>query len=206
MAELEENGHDYHILEEATEQILSVPGLTLEIGLRAGGGTKRILETLARAPHQPRTHIALDPYGQIPYNLTEHRRGLILDYTNQMKNEAMIGIHQLCMQYPHINFLFFPLEDTEFFSRFANGVPLYFDQRKEIVNQYALVHFDGPHTTEQTLLEAVFFAQRAAPGAVFVFDDVNGFYHHDVVQRWMLINRWEIIAQTKWKISYKHMN
>lgn len=203
MFELIENGHDYHVLEQAAQDITNVPGITLEIGLRAGGGTLRILQVLAQHIHIPRTHVALDPYGQIPYNLTEHRRNIILDYTNQMKNQTIAELHRYCADHPHINFVFLPLEDTEFFTRFGSGIPLYTDQKKEICNQYALVHFDGPHTTEQTLIEAVFFSERASPGAIFVFDDVEGFYHHDVIQNWMLRQGWSIHIHTNWKIAYR---
>ena len=37
--------------------------------------------------------------------------------------------------------------------------------------KYGLVHFDGPHKTADVLTETVFFATRAAPGAVFIYDD-----------------------------------
>ena len=38
---------------------------------------------------------------------------------------------------------------------------------------YAFVHFDGPHMSKDVLTEAVWFANRAAPRARFVFDDTD---------------------------------
>ena len=40
---------------------------------------------------------------------------------------------------------------------------------------YAFVHFDGPHMSKDVLTEAVWFANRAAPHARFVFDDTDKF-------------------------------
>lgn len=48
--------------------------------------------------------------------------------------------------------LFFPLEDTEFFKRYCDGIPIY-DEYKRIVNKYAMVFLDGPHTTELDQLD-----------------------------------------------------
>ena len=42
---------------------------------------------------------------------------------------------------------------------------------RELLNEYGLVHFDGPHKTTDVLNETIFFAERSAPGSLFIFDD-----------------------------------
>lgn len=45
---------------------------------------------------------------------------------------------------------------------------------------YNLVHFDGPHMSKDVMTEAVWFANRAAPRARFIFDDYKK-YQMDVI-------------------------
>ena len=183
---------DYHVIEHATEFIKNVPGLTCEIGLRTGGGTKIILETIQRTHPQIRTHISIDPYGSLPYVDYMNKWPDQGPYHNEMMRQAMVDLYSLLAAKPRVNFLFFPMEDTEFFKRFGDGVPVYLEGRKKIISQYALVVFDGPHTAEQTLAEAKFFTPRTAIGAILVFDDTGGdFYDHSVVDQYVTANGWE---------------
>jgi hypothetical protein len=50
-------------------------------------------------------------------------------------------------------------------------VPIYHRGQKKVMNVYDFVFFDGPHTTEKVLEEAMFFAIRSRDGTRFVFDD-----------------------------------
>jgi hypothetical protein len=47
------------------------------------------------------------------------------DYTNNMRDRIMISMSQYCIENPNINFYLYPMEDTEFFKRFADGVALF---------------------------------------------------------------------------------
>jgi hypothetical protein len=58
-----------------------------------------------------------------------------------------------------VNFQFFNLEDTEFFERYAEGVPVY-NQVKTIWKTYSFVHFDGPHAFDSLMTEIDFFYKR----------------------------------------------
>jgi hypothetical protein len=200
--EFEDNCFDYETLYQAALMVTQVPGMTCEIGLRAGGGTKRILDALQTYP-APRTHIAIDPYGEIPYFWKENFVPPESDYTNDMKDRVMISISQYCLENPNINFILFPIEDYEFFKRYADGVPIYFNRRKEIINQYSLVHFDGPHTLEITFNETLFFASRASKGAVFVYDDVENYYNHSIIRSYLLHEGWIPLRSTEFKSSYQ---
>ena len=201
-------GQDYDLLTEAAKSIVGVPGLTVEVGLHRGGGSKYIIDALVET-NQKRTHIAIDPYGQIPYP-SDKKEDHNYDYHNEHKRQTMIAIHEYLQDKPDINFCLFVLEDTEFFKRFRDGVPVYFNHTKEIVNQYALVYFDGPHTTSATLLEAEFFAERAPVGACFVFDDTNlskdgtpAWYDHTKIREYLESHGWVVLREGVTKMSYR---
>ena len=83
-----------------------------------------------------------------------------------------------------LEFLYFPLEDTEFFKRYSDGVPIY-DEEKRIENQYKLVFFDGPHQYEPVKVEVDFFIDKIPSGGVMVFDDWE-WYDHSKIQTILL--------------------
>ena len=195
------DGEDYYVLVNAARAIKGVEGLSLEIGLRAGGGSCFIMETFLRNADFGRTHIAVDPYGNIPYPLTE-KQTKPFDYTTYMMKQAMIDVYSK-FQGMDINFLFFPLEDTEFFQAFSLGVPVYYASEKKKINEYALVHFDGPHTTDAVMGATHFFEPRAVSGAQFVYDDINYYYDHQVIHRYLENSGWEPVEETIYKASYR---
>jgi cephalosporin hydroxylase len=186
---------DYDLLAAAAQRTSSLPGISCEIGLRRGGGSSYIMSMLPPGS----THIAIDPYGNIEYAQTDHSV-VRLDYTNGMRDEAVrdvIVFAYRCM----VNFLFFNMEDTEFFARFADGVPVY-DETKRIVNEYRLVHFDGPHQVDAVIREVEFFAPRAVVGCEFVFDDV-WFYDHARVHNVLVGLGWSQLPSAKSRLVYR---
>jgi hypothetical protein len=197
---LETDSFDYEVLTEAVKLVANVPGMTCEVGLRAGGGSQFIMQGL-KDTNQEKTHIAIDPYGNIEYEAHDNVFGRI-GYTNELRDDCMVNIYRIAQQLS-INFLFFPLEDTEFFKRYSDGVPIY-QYNKTINNQYSLVLFDGPHATTSVVAEFNFFNERAPSGAVFVFDDITH-YDHNSVEKNYLFPGWELITKTKYKASYKKL-
>lgn len=169
---------DYHLLTKGVELSKNIEGLTCEIGLRRGGGTKFILDALQR--FGKKVHIAIDPYGSIEY---EHKEGefVHLDYTNEMRDECLTNLYAYTRQL-QIPFIFFNLEDTEFFKRYSDGVPVYANE-KQILNTYSFVHYDGPHAVKPLLAEIDFFLPRTPNGGCWVFDDIRGYYDHDVIEK-----------------------
>jgi hypothetical protein len=119
-----------------------------------------------------------------------------------MQKETLELMYRFISQYPQINFLFFPLEDWEFFNRFQDGVPVYVNGSKQVINQYALVHFDGPHTTDIVLGETMFFIDKIPVGGALVYDDVTHFYDHNKIDDYLKKNRWKPLTETNVKISY----
>ena len=197
----ERDSGDYNILAEAVS-LAPADGLFLEIGLRRGGGMKVILDGIADRGIDA-TIVSLDCYGHMPYMYREGLRD-DFDYTNGMRNETLPGIYDYIRD-KSINFLFFNLEDTEFFARFSDGVPLYISKQKVIASKYGFAHIDAQHTLEATLKAARFLLNgRDMPGSCLCFDDVFG-YDHDAVETILLHNGYETITRGHHKAAYRRL-
>jgi len=184
-----------------------MPGLSCEIGLRRGGGTQYMIDGLIGKTINKlkpiRTHIAIDPFGGIPYYEKENKLRTDEAYPNDMMKEALTDLYTYVQKKP-INFVFFQMEDTEFFNRFKDGVPVYGEGTKKTVNEYAIVYFDGPHTVQATLEETYFFHERTKKGAMFVYDDVSNYYYdHLKIREFLHANGWEETKRTNLKAVYK---
>lgn len=196
---LETDSFDYDVLYNAAKSVVNVDGLLCEIGIRRGGSLKYIIDGVSSNKHK--TIIAIDPYGNIDYASEETVFGK-LDYTNDMKNESMPHIYDY-VKNKNINLVFFNLEDTEFFKRFFDGVPVY-NENKTIINNYSLVFFDGPHDLESIKTEINFFMSRINKDSVFVFDDIES-YNHRIVHDYLLNNNFILleVGLNNRKLSYK---
>lgn len=189
---------DYHILANATAMIGNIDGLTCEIGVREGGSTQIILDTLKKT-QQNKIHVAIDPFGNIDYEHWENRKEK-LDYTNKMKNNMLRHLYNYC-SLNDMECLYFPLEDTEFFKRFSDGVPVY-NEKKYIINTYALVFFDGPHTTDLVKKEFDFFYDKIPNGGVIIFDDIKQYPHMENLDSYIRHRGFKILEMGNCKISY----
>ncbi len=196
--ELPTDSADYELLTEAVKLAKDVPGLTCEVGLRLGGGTKVILDAI-RETGVPKVHIAIDPYGNIEYH--EGTRVVRYDYTNTMRDTCLLNLYLYCLQNKQ-QFLFFNLEDSEFFTRYADGVPVY-SEVKTIEQSYSVVHFDGPHTVESVIQEVDFFNPRSSSGATWVFDDVELYDHQGSVHPHVKSLGWKIVKTSPRKWLYQ---
>ena len=172
---IEGDSLEYEVFEEAISNLSNPIGATIEIGVRRGMGSKMIIDSFRKHhPNVKLNHLGIDPYGNIEYNPDETHKNVRLDYTNDMKRDALLDFTK---EYPEFNLVC--LEDTEFFDRYADGYPIY-DQYKIMLSKYDVVHFDGPHDVASILNEVNFFHQRKAKECIFVFDDVQS-YPHDKV-------------------------
>jgi len=191
---------DYDVLQEAAASIKGVEGTICEIGTRRGGSLRYIVDGVLGNQDHNRNVVCIDPYGNIDYADREHVM-MKHDYTNDMRNETLPNIYMYLQGKP-INVVFMCMEDTEFFNRFADGVPFY-QEHKIMSNQYSLVFFDGPHDTPSLLKELEFFYPRTPQGAYFIFDDVAA-YPHDIIHEDLLKNGFEAVkyGEQGRKISY----
>jgi len=199
---LEGDSADYHVLANAVKAIKNVPGMLCEIGTRRGGSLKVIVDTLLEDLNYGRNIVCIDPYGNIDYpnGEKENRATLKLDYTNDMRNEALTAIYEY-MQGKPVNVVFMCLEDSEFFKRYGDGVPFYCEH-KIIEDTYALVFFDGPHNMEALDEELAFYQSRVHNGSVWVFDDLE-LYPHDKIEEILFERGWTLLEKTERKASYQ---
>lgn len=214
------DSQEYEILVDAANQIKEIPGAVMEIGTRRGGSTKIIMDTLASNHNADRSFFCIDPYGNIEVsctnlNMTVHYPGTQVqgdpnskeitstqkfDYNNSMRNRVIPSLYFYAYSLG-FNFTFFCLEDTEFFKRYADGVPVY-NNGKTLENSYALVFFDGPHTTPEVMAETEFFVARSVIGSVFVYDDEWMLDTDNVVIPFLQKNGFEPLKRGKVKGSY----
>jgi hypothetical protein len=163
---------EYEFFDEAIQLLKNPIGVSVEIGVRRGMGTKCIIDAYRKYhPNISLTHLGIDPYGNILYRTSDSDKGGRLDYTNKMKQDALLAIIK---DYPEFNLI--NLEDSEFFKRFADGYPIY-NYEKKLLTQYETVHFDGPHDTESVMKEVNFFLDRRPKQCVYIFDDIDT---HDI--------------------------
>tara|TARA_B100001996_G_C18667085_1_gene595262 strand:+ start:813 stop:1583 length:771 start_codon:yes stop_codon:yes gene_type:complete len=206
---IETDGNNYEILVSATKQIKNIDGIVCEIGTRLGGSAKWMIDTLVDNNDTNRLFIAIDPYGNIEYDYGDGDLGSKLQfqgYTNTMRKEAVPFLYLYGLQRLS-HFIFFNFEDTEFFSRFSDGIPIYSDSGKVLINLYSLVYFDGPHDYKTVKKEVEFFNTRTHIGSLYVFDDVKGHYDHKKIEEELLFNNgWEIFEVSPQKISYKKVS
>ncbi len=166
-----------------------------------GEGTKRIIDTISDLGLD-KVVVSVDPYGSIKYICREPDGPCRLDYTEEMMHDCCGLMHPYAKS-KNVKWRFFPLEDVEYFSVFANGLPLY-DLEKRYENRYSMVHFDGPHSVAQILTEVEFFNERTPSGAVYVFDDaIPEFYDHEQVHAVLINTGWELVKQGVKKAMYR---
>jgi len=165
----------YDVMSKYLLEIKNVRGITCEVGLRRGGGTVHIIKTLI-SNDDKRHHICIDPYGTIMYSDIAgiHRT----DYTNQMRNQTLSDLFRFAYD-NGVNLIFFNMEDSEFYNRFKDGVPIY-DMEKEIINEYAFVHIDGQHDLDSVLVAAEHFKDKISINGIIAFDNTEQ-YDHNVV-------------------------
>lgn len=195
------DGSDYHLLEQAAFLINNIEGLTLEIGTREGGSSRIIIDGIVKSgPYRTRTHVCLDPYGGIEYEYCDDYT-IVDAYPNRYRDVAIPALFKYCTDKP-INLIYYQMTDEQFFKRFADGVPVYLDGKETIENKYALVFFDGPHTTELVLRETEFFEERASQGAMFVYDNVQNYYDHSKIENYLASKGWTLLGASVYKAVY----
>jgi hypothetical protein len=139
------------IFEQEIKQLKNQVGATIEIGGRRGMGSKLTIDSFRKQhPNVKLNHLGIDPYGNIEYNEMEAHKKITLDYTKEMKRDAVLDFTK---DYQEFNLVY--LENTEFFKRYSNGYPMY-EQYKTMITQYNLVHFNRPQEMESVLNEINF--------------------------------------------------
>jgi len=186
----------YMLLTDAVADVNlnNVPGLIAEIGVRLGFG----IFSMMCAGGPTRYYIGIDPYGNILYHDCNGRVARH-DYTNSMRNRFLKNIYGWT-ETTGIQFSLFNMEDTEFFTRFDDGI-LHYSNEKILETQYAVVHIDGPHELESVNLTTNWFIPRVPVGGYLVYDNVNH-YNHSIIDGLLIECGFEQVKEISFKRSY----
>lgn len=166
------DSREYEILTDAVMRCPSGYNLVCEIGVREGGSSELIMECLSRK-YARDLLVLIDQYGGMT-QIHSDDVSVVLDYTNSMRNKALSALYEMAEE-KKVNFQFFNLSDQDFFDRFKDGVPVYSGSMRVLLNTYAMVHLDGPHSTASVLNEVNFFAPKIIKGGYVVIDDIGNF-------------------------------
>lgn len=194
----------YNSLTKHIPDLKGVEGMSIEIGLRRGGGTYQIVEAFINNDDK-RTHICVDPYGNIEY--WGHGKITQYDYFNSMRNETIPNLYKYAED-KNVNIVFFNLEDSEFYKRFGDGVPTYNDGKKATISKYCLAHIDGQHSLESVDIATSFFIKNLSIGGILVFDNTD-YYSHEVIHNKLLSNNFDILIEEvthSFKKVYKRLS
>lgn len=199
MLETDSSDISYDVMKKYILTLKGVDGLSCEIGLRRGGGTKTMLDAFLMN-NDKRIHVAVDPYGNILYTDIggTHRT----DYTNQMKNDTLAELYKYAGE-NNLYILFFNMEDSEYYFRFFDGVVIY-EHEKTKINKYACVHIDGQHEKNAVLAAAEFFNRRMSPGGIIFFDNTDH-YDHTKIHNFLLDNDFVFVEDVMAKKVYKKL-
>jgi hypothetical protein len=197
--EIDSPPETYDVMKKYVKTLKGVDGLSCEIGLRRGGGTKTIVDAFLEN-NDKRVHVCMDPYGNIIYTdiVGPHRS----DYTDDMKNETLAELYRYAFD-KRVNILFFNIEDSEFYRRFCDGVPVY-NEEKQYINSYCFVHVDGQHDVDSVKLAADFFVPRISIDGIIIFDNTDH-YNHNPIHEYMLRNKFAFMEDVLNKKVYKRV-
>ena len=155
---------DYDLLDKWSKDFDCQGYKTCEIGVREGLGSKIIMDNV----RNNYIHVGVDPYGDLVYQHCDdqpnrqwigHEPGVAPTYPDSMRDQMLYDFK------PYRNegrFTLCNMTDTKFMN-----------DTEHKNSTFAFVHFDGPHMTKDVITEAIWFANRSAPHARFVFDDHN---------------------------------
>ena len=155
---------EYDLLEKWAKDFDCEGHYSCEIGVREGLGSKIIMDNVINNY----MHIGIDPYGDLIYQHTDDQKnyqwdgmkaGVAPTYPDSMRDTMLHDFKEYRNQG---KFRLANMTDKKFMSD-----PAHQDMK------FAFVFFDGPHTSKAVMTEAIWFADKAAPNARFIFDDTS---------------------------------
>lgn len=192
---------DLNIFDECIKNLGNKYGVTLEIGVHEGGGSKRIIDAY-RTHHMGALHyhIGVDPFGSAPYTHTDRDFSENkVDY--RYGDEKRWYLQKAIVDNQDKNFIFLQLESSEYFKRFHDGYPLFVKGKKYKLAKYDLVHLDGLHAIKWVFEEISFFDDRMDKGSFIVFDDIDKI-DMKAVDIYMTHLKWKLFKAGNKKSAY----
>lgn len=155
-------------------ETLEVRGLFAQIGLGHGESARTILDKIP----SDKKLVIIDPYGSIGMR-TIHADKLgypdsWLARDNDFSVEVLSKLYLWSYQQKK-HFLFYPMEDVEFFERFQTGIFYYNESEKVRINEYGFVYFNA-NTRIGDLVEGIrFMNERTPKDGVWVFNNIQNY-------------------------------
>ena len=200
MIRLGTDSGEYDLLSRAAASVMNMDGLSIEIGLREGGGSQYMIEQLFESTMPDKIHVAIDPYGSLPYEWQEGKiAGWI--YDDRMRNQALSSLYGLTSG-TNVNFIFFNLTDDQFFKRFSDGIPVFTKGKEVLINEYSLVHLDAVHSVAAINKQVDFFAPRMKQNAIVVIDDITEYYDTSKVEENLFKHGFKVFEKGTKKGAY----
>ena len=197
---IEGDSLEYELITKGIEKLkLEDTVLTCEIGLRKGLGSKTIMDAVIAKGVANYRHIAIDPYGNLNYKHYDDRPPYTADYTDSMKVQTVSELSK------YKEFAFFEFPDEYFFETMGDGYPFSIQGQTYILGQYAIVHLDGPHTSQAVQKEVDFFMKRMTDDSLIIIDDYKTMNLKTV--RWFLEGKmaFKPVVEGERKLIYKRV-
>ena len=153
---------------------LEVRGAYAQIGLGTGDSAHTILQS---TPLDKKL-IIVDPYGSIGYRMMSEDE---LGYPstkesrdNNVQIEVLAGLYDYALE-SRRHFLFYPMEDIEFYQRFQTGI-FYYEEGEQIrTNEYGFVYFNAENCIGNLIEGIRFMDERTPKDGVWVFNNINDY-------------------------------
>ena len=153
---------------------LEVRGAYAQIGLGTGDSAHTILQS---TPLDKKL-IIVDPYGSIGYRMMYEDE---LGYPstkesrdNNVQIEVLAGLYDYALESQR-HFLFYPMEDIEFYQRFQRGI-FYYEEGEQIrTNEYGFVYFNAENCIGNLIEGIRFMDERTPKDGVWVFNNINDY-------------------------------
>ena len=153
---------------------LEVRGAYAQIGLGTGDSAHTILQS---TPLDKKL-IIVDPYGSIGYRMMSEDE---LGYPstkesrdNNVQIEVLAGLYDYALESQR-HFLFYPMEDIEFYQRFQTGI-FYYNEGEQIrTNEYGFVYFNAENCIGNLIEGIRFMDERTPKDGVWVFNNINDY-------------------------------
>lgn len=153
---------------------LEVRGAYAQIGLGTGDSAHTILQS---TPLDKKL-IIVDPYGSIGYRMMSEDE---LGYPstkesrdNNVQIEVLAGLYDYARESQR-HFLFYPMEDIEFYQRFQTGI-FYYNEGEQIrTNEYGFVYFNAENCIGNLIEGIRFMDERTPKNGVWVFNNINDY-------------------------------
>jgi len=145
----------------------------IELGVRSGGTSGIILETIFKSSFPKRWLISIDPYGMLSYRSGMHSAQWSgMTYGNELYRTAL----NLLAEYSckrSLNHLFLKMKDIDYFRFYNDGIDLYQNSKHVKCNKFSFIHLDAEHSIDAVFEQLKFFIPRSVENTVISIDDTN---------------------------------